>query len=219
MAKVLYLEASPRGDSSYSSRVAKEFLKAYQAKNPEDEVEVLSLFDADLPTFSAQGANQKMENIINLVSGGKGLEAEGEWAGVIRESDRLKSADKVVLSSPMWNFSIPYRLKHWIDVVTQPGVTFVVDVVDDAPVYTGLVTDKPLQMILASGSPYEMRFPRETDGTKTDFQRAYLEHAFRFMGFSDMRLIKVQPTGIPGPDLEAAVVSSEAHAREAALMF
>ena len=27
----------------------------------------------------------------------------------------------------MWNFGIPYKLKHLIDVVTQPGLTFGVD--------------------------------------------------------------------------------------------
>jgi FMN-dependent NADH-azoreductase len=219
MAKVLYIEASPRGDNSYSSRVAKVFLDAYRANNPQDEIETLSLFDVDLPHFSGQGASQKDQNFMSLMTGADALGPEGEWAGVIRESDRLKSADKILLSSPMWNFSIPYRLKHWIDLVTQPRVTFVVELVDGAPAYRGLVEGKPLQMILASGSPYEMRFPQESDGTKTDFQRAYIEHAFGFMGFEDMRLIKVQPTGMPGPDLDEVVAECERKAREAALVF
>ena len=24
----------------------------------------------------------------------------------------------------MWNFGIPYKLKQWIDVITQPGLAF-----------------------------------------------------------------------------------------------
>ena len=29
---------------------------------------------------------------------------------------RFSLADRVLISTPMWNFSIPYKLKHWIDL-------------------------------------------------------------------------------------------------------
>lgn len=216
MTKVLYIEASPRKGDSYSSQVAAEFLDAYQTANPDHEIERMPLFDMELPAFATEGANQKMANIMNRMGGGKGIEVTGEWAGVMAEIERLKSADKVVLSSAMWNFSIPYRLKHWLDLVVQVGATVLVNQKFE---YVGQITGVPIQMILASGSPYEMRFPLESDGTKTDFQRAYLDHIFRFLGFTDLRLIKVQPTGIPGPDLDAMVVERKAEARAAAAKF
>jgi len=214
--KVLYIEASPRRDHSYSSQVANAFVKSYRAANPDHEIEHLPLFDVELPSFTAQGANQKMDNIMKVFTGQEALGAEGEWAGVLSEIERLKSADKVLLSSPMWNFSIPYRLKHWLDLVTQVGVSVMVN---EKGEYIGQIKDRPLQMVLASGSPYDMRFPLETDGTKTDFQRAYLEHIFRFLGFTDIRLIKVQPTGMPGPDLDKMVENQIAVANEAAKIF
>ena len=214
--KLLYIEASPRRDRSYSSQVAAEFLDAYREANPTHEIEHMPLFDMELPAFTAEGANQKMDNIIDLFSGGDGIDAVGEWAGVLAEIDRLKSADKVLLSSPMWNYSIPYRLKHWIDLVVQVGVSVMVN---ERGEYIGQITDIPLQMVLASGSPYKMRFPLETDGTKTDFQRAYLDHIFRFVGFTDIRLVKVQPTGLPGPRLDASVEECKAEARLAAAAF
>ena len=37
---------------------------------------------------------------------------------------RFALADRVLISTPMWNFGIPYKLKQWIDVITQPGLTF-----------------------------------------------------------------------------------------------
>lgn len=215
-SKLLYVEASPRHERSYSSQVAAEFLDAYREANPTHEIEHMPLFDMELPSFTAEGANQKMDNIIDLFSGGTGLEAVGEWAGVLAEIDRLKSADKVLLSSPMWNYSIPYRLKHWIDLVVQVGVSVMVNKEGE---YIGQITDRPLQMVLASGSPYEMRFPLENDGTKIDFQRAYLDHVFRFMGFTDLRLVKVQPTGMPGPQLDEIVEACKAEARKAAATF
>lgn len=42
----------------------------------------------------------------------------------VHEIERLEGADKVLISSPMCNFSIPYRLKHYLDLVCQPGLSF-----------------------------------------------------------------------------------------------
>jgi len=214
--KVLYIEASPRGEQSYSSQVATAFLDAYREENPDHEIEHMPLFEMELPAFAAEGATQKMDNIMKVFTGQPGVGAEGEWAGVLREIERLKSADKVLLSSPMWNFSIPYRLKHWIDLVVQVGASVMVN---EKGEYVGQITGRPLQMVLASGSPYDMRFPQESDGPKTDFQRIYLDHIFRFLGFTDIRLIKVQPTGMPGPDLDNVMATCKAEAKDAAKIF
>lgn len=202
--KLLYIEASPRKKNSCSSRVANAFVAAYKQVNPQDEIEHLPLFDIELPVFSGEGANQKMVQIADMMMGGSGIKVEGEWKSVVQEIDRLKSADKVVISSPMWNFSIPYRLKHYLDLVCQPGLSFYVS----EGQYIGMITGKPMQLILASGSPYKVRFPLESDGTKTDFQRAYLEHIAHFIGFEDIDVIKIEPTGMMAPDaLEELLIS------------
>ena len=216
MAKLLFIEASPRKEDSYSSQVANEFLVSYKAANPDDEIEHLPLFETELAPLGMEGANQKMENIMKLMTTGSGIEPEGEWGGVMKEIERLKSADKVLLSAPMWNYSIPYRLKHWIDLVVQVGASVMVN---EKFEYIGQITDRPLQMVLASGSPYENRFPLESDGTKTDFERAYLDHIFRFLGFTDIRLIRVMPTGMPGPQLDEIIANAKEEAKEAAKAF
>jgi len=213
---VLYIEASPRGEKSLSSRVAGAFLEAYLKDNPDDVIDHLHLFRDALPGFGEQGAGQKMAQIASLTSTGKGIAAEGEWRGVLREIERLKSADKVLIAAPMWNYSIPYPLKHYIDLICQPGLTFYVD---RQGRYVGMVTGKPMQLILASGSEYEMRFPREDDGTKTDFQRAYLEHIGRFIGFEDIRCLKIQPAAGAQRVVDAMLEDKMAQARVAAKRF
>jgi FMN-dependent NADH-azoreductase len=137
MASVLYIEASPRGDHSVSSRVARTFLDSYQQHNPQDTIDHLALFEDGLPSFARQGADQKMAQIGSLATGGEGIAAEGEWQGVLAEIKRFKAADKVVISAPMWNFSIPYPLKHYIDLLCQPGLTFYVNKKGE---YVGMVT-------------------------------------------------------------------------------
>lgn len=204
--KLLFIEASPRKENSSSSRVANAFVEAYQQANPDHEVEHLPLFDIELPSFTAEGANQKMAQIVDMISRGSGIEATGEWAGVVTEIERLRSADKVIVSTPIWNFSIPYRLKHYFDIVCQPGLSFYVN---EQGQYIGTITDKPIQFVLSSGSPYEVRFPLESDGTKTDFARPYLEHIARFIGFDDIRFIKIEPTGILPPDQLATLLGTK----------
>ncbi len=215
--KLLFIEASPRKGNSASSRVANAFVEAYQQANPDHEVEHLPLFEIELPSFSGEGANQKMAQIVDMISGGTGIEVTGEWVGVVQEIERLRSADKVIVSSPMWNFSIPYRLKHYLDLVCQPGLSFYVN---EKAEYIGMITDKPIQFVLASGSPYAVRFPEESDGTKTDFARPYLAHIARFIGFEDIRFIKIEPTGMLPPDqLETLINAKCEEAAGAAASF
>lgn len=214
--KLLHIEASPRKDASASSRVADAFITAYRRLHPDHVIERLALFEEPLPAFGAEGADQKTEQILDLVRGGGGIEATGEWKGVMREVERLASADKVLLSAPMWNFSIPYPLKHYIDLICQPGLTFRVD----AQGYVGLVTGKPLQLVLASGGSYPAGFPLETHGTATDFQRPYLEHVARFIGFEDIRAIRIERTSALLPDaLEELLARRCEEAAEAAATF
>lgn len=214
--KLLYIEASPRKGESSSSRVANAFLASYRTAHPDDELEVISLYDMELAEFSGEGANQKMAQIVDMMQGGTGIDAVGEWAGVVSEIERLKSADKVLISTPMWNFSIPYRLKQYFDVICQPGLTFYVS---DGN-YIGMISDKPVQFILSSGSPYPVRFPLESDGTKTDFARPYLEHISRFLGFEDIGFLKIEPTGMLGPEeLEQMLVQRCQDAAEIAVTF
>ena len=87
----------------------------------------------------------------------------------------------------MWNFSIPYRLKQYIDVIVQPSLTVAFSA-DKG--YTGLVTGKPLMLILARGGAYRQGNPCET----FDFQETYLRGIFGFIGFTDIRAIRIEGT-------------------------
>lgn len=217
MAKVLHIEASPRGEQSYSTRIASAFLDEYRNAQPDDTVDRIQLFDHVLPEFDAEAAAQKMQQIAELIRGNKGVAPVGKWAAVVREIERLKSADKVLISTPMWNFSIPYRLKHYLDVVVQPGLSFYVNRRGE---YVGMIRDKPLQLVIASGSAYAARFPREDDGTKSDFLQSYLLHIARCLGFEDIRVIRIQPTADATPeDIRTMVEARLEEARAAGRTF
>lgn len=90
---------------------------------------------------------------------------------------RLVAADVVLVTAPVYNFSVPSTLKVWIDHVCRPGLTF--RYTDQGP--QGLLNDRPVYLAMASGGvPF---------GSPVDFASGYLEQVFRFIGIDDVRLI------------------------------
>ena len=209
MAKLLHILASPRVES-YSTRVTKAFLDSYRQARPNDRIEVLDLFQADIPPFHAPQAKAKY-----AVAAGQTPrdEAEAAWQPVIKTINHFKGFDKYVISSPMWNFGVPYRLKQYIDVLVQPSLTVAYS---PEKGYAGLVTGKPLMLILARGGTYRTGNPSET----FDFQEPYLRTIFGFIGFTDIRTVYIQGTMQNKPEqVEADTRKAIAEASDAAMEF
>jgi FMN-dependent NADH-azoreductase len=194
MAKLLHIECSPRKDRSTSIMVAREFLQAYQSARPGDEVETLDLWSIRMPELDGQTINAK----YRILHGHEHTAAEADaWKAVVDLFEAFNQADKYLFSLPMWNFGVPYKLKHFIDVITQPGLAFHFSP-DEG--YRGLVTGKPAVVIYARGSEYK----NDSKTTSLDFQKPYLEVLLRFIGFSDIRAVVVEPT-LGAPDQVEAV--------------
>jgi len=191
MSKILYIKASPMGKLSYSTAVADAFVDAYKKSHPKDQVKVIDLFSANMPEFDFVAASGKYK-----IMRGKphSPEEKQAWEKVVATIAEFKDADKYVLAVPMWNFSIPYRLKQYIDVIVQPGQTFTVD---SGGSYKGLVTGKPAFVVFARGGEYAKGTPAE----QYDQQSKYVESILRFMGFTDIRSLMVEPTLAGGPEV------------------
>lgn len=215
--RLLYIESSPMGERSTSSTVASAFIAACKAKDPELEITELNLFSEQLPEFDREASDQKYQQITGLLTG-KGKPAPtDQWSKILGYIEQLKAADKVVVSAPMWNFSIPYKLKHYIDLICQPGESFSFD--PKTLDYIGLIKDKPLQLVLSSSSEYPDPFPKIDGGTKQDYQRSYLNHVFKFIGFEDIRTIKIEPTTAMPAELQNLIENKKQEAQEAAQLF
>ena len=205
MSTLLHIQASPR-DGSVSHEVAREFLDAFWSAHPQWTIEALDLFEHEIPAFTAPEARAKY-----AVLAGKEPEDDDAraWKEVIEVIDQFKRADVLLLSTPMWNFSIPYRLKQYIDVIVQPGLTF--NYSPDTG-YEGLVTGRPARLILARGGDYS------TDETAAmDMQKSYLELVLGFIGFTDIHSVVVEPTLLGGPEVaEQKIKAASAEARSIA---
>jgi FMN-dependent NADH-azoreductase len=206
MSKVLYIQASPRGERSASTTVAKEFLAAYQARNPGDTVETLDVWKADLPVFNGDtlAAKYAVTKGQEFTPGQKQA-----WDAVTKVTTHFKSADKFVFSLPMWNFGIPYQLKHYIDVVAQPGLTFGYSP-EKGPF--GLVTGMPVLLIYSRGGNYTTGTPMAA----YDMQSTYLKQILGFLGFADVTEIFLEGAEM---DKAKAIDTGKARAAEVAAKF
>ncbi len=196
--KLLHLQASPMEERSYSTRAAEYFLKEYGKNHPDDTIQKLDIWSEDLPPFDLTAASGKYK----VMRGQPHSDEEaGAWKAVKETAEKFTSADKVVVSSPMWNFSIPYRLKQFLDIIIQPGITFSFTPEEG---YKGLVTGKPLLIILARGGEYR----EGSDASAYDHQRGYLDLIFRFIGFENLKeIIVIEPTLMGGKEAAEAALA------------
>ncbi|HEY0987618.1 MAG TPA: NAD(P)H-dependent oxidoreductase [Kofleriaceae bacterium] len=180
MSHLLHVNASPRREDSQSLALASTFLDRYRGRHPGMKVDTLNLFEEELPRFGAVGAAAKFTAFTGNVPTGEQAEI---WSQARAVFDRFVAADQYVFNVPMWNAGVPYVLKHWIDVITQPGWVFGFDPVKG---YTGLVTGKKAVVIYTSGV-YARGVPLMFGD---DFQSTFFNDWLRFIGITDVTEIR-----------------------------
>jgi FMN-dependent NADH-azoreductase len=183
MARLLYIECSPRKARSASTEVAQAFVAAYREAHASTFVDTLDLWAKPLPEFDQAALDAKY-----AVMAGQSFTApqKAAWGVIEQMADRLKAADLVVFSVPMWNFGIPYKLKHYLDLVMQPGLTFGFE---PGRGYFGLMSEKKALCIYASGGDYAPG----TAAAAFDHQSTYLNFALGFLGIQ-VTDVRVAPT-------------------------
>jgi len=191
MKKLLHIIASPRGEESRTLRVSKTFLEILKKKYPDLLIAELNLYKEKLPELTVG----RVEGKYALLSGKElSVEMKEAWKEIINHIERFLSADMYLISTPMWNFSIPYVLKHYIDIILQPKYLFQ---------YTpegvqGLVKGKQMVVITSRGGDYGEGSPVKS----FDLQEPYLRTAFGFVGLTDIRFIHAQPMDALGVEVQ-----------------
>ncbi|MEH3140667.1 MAG: NAD(P)H-dependent oxidoreductase [Mycobacterium kyogaense] len=198
--RTLWVEASPKGRASLSSEAARAFLDAAGGGT----VDHLDVWAEDVPTFDREAATAKFAPLF-----GETLteSQEAGWERVRAGIDRVRASDRVVISSPMWNWSIPAPLKNWIDVIVQPLLTFTLD--GDGRHVGTLGEGRPLHLILTRSSAYDGRHPE-----LQDFQLPYLEYVFGLLGYRVDSLVLEPTTRWTAQEREQFRVEALATARQ-----
>ena len=205
-SQILHIIGSPKAGLSTSTRIACAFLDAYQHAHPDHGITTLDVWTAALPPF---GRNLAIAKLAPLVGEQRTAEQEAEWRLVESLVADFARHDKIVISTPMWNFGLPYELKHYIDLLVQPGLNFGMN---DALEHVGLLEDRPVQLVLTRSSPLP-------EGSPEDFQLPYLKHLLGFIGLHDVRTLVIEGTTLPQAAREELVDRHCVRARAAAASF
>lgn len=184
--KLLHIDSGITGAASVSRQISAEIVEALKSADPTLEIVRRDLEAHPLPHLD--GAD-----LSGLTEGDPLTEFLG--------------ADIVVVGAPMYNFGIPSQLKAWFDRVLVAGKTF--RYTQEGP--EGLAGGKRVIIASARGGNY-------ADGSPTaalDFHEPYMRTLFRFVGISDVEVIRAEGIVFSPEHREKAL--SGALARAAAL--
>ena len=181
--KVLHIVASPRSSRSRTLTIAAAFLHRLLEQCPDARVQTRDLFAQDLPPVDGENMDSK----YRLMAGGPIDPGHADsWTHIEALIAEFLDADVYLVTAPMWNFSIPYVLKYYIDAIVQPRYLFAYDE-HGTPV--GLVKDKRMVLVTTRGGDYSAGSPMNA----YDAQESYLRQIFGFVGITDLRCIHAQP--------------------------
>lgn len=173
---ILRIDSSLRSEGSVSRAMGDEVIARLLARHPQADVDRLDLGKGMAPIDEAwteanfTPADQRTEQQRDRVAASDQAVAQ------------LNRADTVVLTSPIYNFSVPSSLRAWIDRVCRAGQTFRYTAAGPQ----GLLADRPVYLVMASGG---VAF-----GSPVDFASTYLHQVFRFIGIHDVRLVGAEHT-------------------------
>ncbi len=99
-------------------------------------------------------------------------------------ADEFLAADIIVVGAPMYNLSVPSRLKAWLDSISIPRKTF--RYTEKGP--EGLAGGRKVVVAYASGGFHH--------GPEEDFVDPYLRSFFRLLGIKDIDVVRAEGVNI-----------------------
>ena len=157
------------------------FLSASRKVLPAIDEDILNVWNEKLPEFDAASIGAKYKAIACQPM----TDAESHtWNRILELMGRFQRANRIVLGLPMWNFSIPYKLKQLIDLTAQRNYLFTYDGKEYGP-----LLDIPKALVVYTrGSTYREGTPIPPS---FDFQAPYIDFWLRMIGVRELRSVVV----------------------------
>ena len=168
--QILRIDASMRKNGSYSRALGDRLIAQLKSQSL-STVKVRDLADG-IPNIDETWIGANFTDIAERTS---------EQRSVLSCSNalisELKSADKLVIGLPIYNFNVPAAFKAWIDQIARAKITFRYGA--NGP--EGLLKDKKSYVILSSGGTQL--------GSNIDYVSDYMHHILGFIGIKDVTII------------------------------
>lgn len=182
MPTLLKIDVSPRGEHSISRQLGTTFADKWLQNHSGGRIVTRDLAHTHLPYI-------ELPWILGAYSDPAGHTEEQKEA--LRIGDEmiaeLEAAEEFLITTPMYNFAVPAKLKAWIDHIVRSGKTFRVN--PDGS-YTGLLTGKKATVIIASMGLYLPGSSAES----YDAEKPYLKHILGFIGVTDVKFVQAGGT-------------------------
>lgn len=193
MPTLLDVFAIPRGEKSRTRKIREAYLRGYQKAHPDAGIVSLDLVKEHekLPVFDEWDVEAKFAMFFG--EGKLDAEQAARWDAMTHMTDQLHMANVILISSPMWNFSIPWMLKRWIDAVVQPRLTF--EIKDGH--FRGLLAGRRGVILCTRDSSYAPGTPYGA----LDYQTPYLKQVLALMGVGPIDVIVAEPLMAAGPQV------------------
>lgn len=188
--KLLNINTSSNRSGSVSQHYGQQLIALLKEKNSELQVVERHTTYSDLPFID--------ETMLGAFFSKEALSKEQEEAIAISENlvEELKAANVIVITAPIYNFSVPASLKAYFDLVARAGKTFKYS--ETGPV--GLLEDKKAYVVMSSGGT--------AIGSDIDFAGRYVEHFLNFLGITNVEMIKLDQLMI---DAQTKTDAAKAH--------
>lgn len=184
MSKVLYITANPKSkEESFSLTVGDAFINSFIKTHSNYEIINLDLYNMEVPfidedVFSAWGKFGQGKSFEELTT-----VEQKKISAMNSILEQFMSADKYVFVTPLWNFTVPPKMKAYLDNICIAGKTFKYTETGSV----GLLTDKKAIHIQARGGVY-------AEGPAADLEMGdkYMNAILNFIGISDRQSIIVE---------------------------
>jgi FMN-dependent NADH-azoreductase len=188
MKTLLQITSSIQAEDGESSRLARRFVGAWRAVNPNGTAIMRDLASDPVPHLDAQRFGAFLSK-----PGTRTVEQQR----VVEYSDaliaELKRADVIVLGLPMYNFGIPSTLKAYFDHIARAGVTF--RYTEQGAV--GLLAGKQVFVFATRGGMYA--------GTPRDTQTSYVREFLGFLGMDRIEFVYAEGLALDDERRNAAL--------------
>mgnify|MGYP005985855755 FL=1 len=185
MTNILHVTASIRSGESVSRKLGNKLVEKL-SQSTDATIVTRDLAANDLPLIDA---DRFAANLTPPADRDEKQQALADVADALIAE--LQAADTLVLSLPVYNFTMPSTLKAWADLVARAGTTF--RYTESGP--EGLLTGKKAYVVIASGGT--------PIGSELDFLTPWLRHFLGFIGIHDVEIIAAD--GIMGVDGEQKI--------------
>ena len=206
MTTILQINSSLHGEDAQSSRLAREFVQAFQATNgkgthpaPDTRVLVRDLAREPVPHLTEERYKAFTTPATERTPGQQQAVAESD-----RLITELGAADVVVIGLPMYNFGVPSTLKAYFDHIARAGVTF--RYTAEGP--EGLLKGKKAYVFATRGGRHA--------GTPSDLQTAYVRQFLGFVGIRDVVFVYAEGMALGAAQRDAAVADASARIEDLA---